>query len=88
MANNNPHDMEGEEEAVWGKKFQDILDGITNKGDFAYHSKIEVPSLQPRISVKGVAEHLAFPLLKGQAENLKTVAVKAPYGKGSEKIND
>lgn len=85
-----------EEEAVqltqneWSEEFQSIFDGIDCNGKFCVHQKMQLPALHPKIVIDGLnnGERLSFPLPSSTAEQLRSVAEKAPFGKGSDTILD
>eukprot|EP00957_Ditylum_brightwellii_P102985 7848261-Ditylum_brightwellii.AAC.1 len=67
----------------------EILDKIDRKGDFCISKEVTLPWFYPKIFVDGMnGEHLAFPLLEYQANRLRSVAEKAPFGKGMNTVLD
>lgn len=76
----------------WREKMKEILDGIDKKGEYCAGKDITsfIPRFWPLITVDGLEddEILAFPLPKSQAKSLRSVAEKAPFGKGSDTVLD
>jgi len=78
------------DEEEWSDEFVDALESVENKGEFCFSMPIgrELSPLQPKITVEGTSERIAFPLANTQAELLRSFAEKAPYGKGSDTVLD
>eukprot|EP00956_Cyclotella_meneghiniana_P018901 scaffold31896_cov64-Cyclotella_meneghiniana.AAC.5 len=77
----------------WKEELNDALDCITKRGDYCTGKDItsKVPRFQPSITVDGLNddnEPLAFPLPSSQAGMLRSVADKAPFGKGLDTVLD
>ena len=77
----------------WREEFKEILDNIDKKGEYCAGKEItsSIPRLQPSITVDGLEdddEPLAFPLPNSQAKLLRSVAEKAPFGKGLDTVLD
>src|SRR5437588_4826697 len=62
-----------------------LLSTVRRPGDFVTAGTTEL--LAPRLEVEGVGP-VALPLLPVQAEQLKTIAERAPYGRGEETVID
>ena len=77
----------------WKEELNDALDCITKRGEYCTGKDItsKVPRFQPSITVDGLNddnEPLAFPLPSSQAAMLRSVADKAPFGKGLDTVLD
>jgi 2OG-Fe(II) oxygenase superfamily len=72
-------------EKDWSSKLRSLLDDIEPLGTYATTRRL--PACNPVISVEGVGT-LGFPLSRYCLEPLKSVATKAPYGKGTETLID
>ena len=91
MVEEEEETMSSMDEDEFREEFLDTLNSVENKGEFATSSQLNnVPALQPKIVVQGLeeGERIAFPLLKFQAEQLRAIAEKAPYGKGKDTVTD
>jgi 2OG-Fe(II) oxygenase superfamily len=72
----------------WSSRLRDFLDEVEPLGTFATGGRIKgLIFPNPIITVEGVGK-LGFPLMGCCLELLKSVATRAPYGKGPETIID
>ena len=76
-------------EEEWREEFKSILDELDHNGEFCIGKKVALPGFHPKITIDGLGDRrLAFPLPISQAEELRYIAEKAPFGKGTETVLD
>ena len=70
--------------------FTKTLDDIDRIGDFCFGEEVtnNIPSSCPEIFIEGMKDSLQFPLSNSQATELRSVAEKAPFGKGLDTVLD
>jgi 2OG-Fe(II) oxygenase superfamily len=88
MDHNNVSSTGSDGSECWSIHLRNLLDVVEPLGTFATVS--DIPSLAfplPMVTVQGVGK-LAFPLMEVAVEPLKAVSEKAPFGKGTETVQD